>query len=266
MLLLHLSDPHFGTEQAPVVDALLRLAREHRPELAVLSGDVTQRARTAQFRAARDFVDRLGVRPTLVLPGNHDIPLYNVAARAFSPYAGYLRSFGPDLEPVVDTPRWLVIGVNTTRPRRHKDGEVSADQVERVAARLAQAREGQLRLVVVHQPVAVTDPHDLENLLHGRAGALARWSQAGADLVLGGHIHLPYVLPLHDRMPGLARRVWAVQAGTALSSRVRDGVPNSVNLIRWHDGACTVERWDYSAAARGFDRAAVTALELGADR
>ena len=149
----------------------------------------------------------------------------------------------------------LVVCVNTTRAWRHKDGEVSPLQIDRVAQLLADAQPGQLRVVVVHQPVAVTRDEDKPNLLHGHALAVPRWAAAGADLVMGGHIHLPYV----QALPGLARPLWAVQAGTALSSRVRDGIPNSVNLLRWGGGApagcCTIERWDFSARDLAFAHA-----------
>jgi hypothetical protein len=87
-------------------------------------------------------------------------------------------------------------------------------------------------VVVTHQPVMVTRTQDLGNRLHGREQAVARWCAAGADLILGGHIHLPFVRPLHDAFSGCARTAWAVQAGTAVSWRVRADHPNSVNVVR----------------------------------
>ena len=274
-VLLHISDPHFGTERAPVVEALVALARRQRPDLVVLSGDITQRARRHQFGLARAFVGRLGA-PVLALPGNHDIPLFNLAARLAWPYANYLRAFGGQrsagpvvgdaLEPVFSSPELLVIGVNTTRWYRHADGAVSARQIRRVAQRLAGATPGQLRLVVVHQPVAVQRAEDEHDRLHGHAAALAQWAAAGADAVLGGHIHLPYVMPL----AGLARPMWVVQAGTAVSRRVRAGMPNSVNLLRWGQGApagqCRVEQWDCAADGADFVCSVVTDLQPAALR
>jgi 3',5'-cyclic AMP phosphodiesterase CpdA len=252
-VLLQVSDTHFGTEQAPVVEALAAWAREQRPDLLVLSGDITQRARPAQFRAARAFTDRLGV-PVLAVPGNHDIPLFDLWARLRRPYARYITAFGGDLEPVHGLPDLMVVGVNTTRAWRHKHGEISPSQTDRVARLLEGAQALQLRVVVVHQPVAVTRAEDVPNLLRGHAAALQRWAVAGADLVMGGHIHLPYVMALH----GLARPMWAVQAGTAVSSRVRQGGPNSVNVLRWGQGAvpgcCRIEQWDFSADERTFVR------------
>jgi len=248
-VLLHMSDSHFGTEQAPVLEALRRLAHDTQPALVVLSGDLTQRARSAQFAAARAFVASLPA-PFLAIPGNHDIPLYDLGDRLRAPYARYSAAFGGELEPSWSSAQWLVLGVNTTRWWRHKQGEVSPAQIERVAARLRLAAPGQLRVVVVHQPMAVIEESDRRNLLRGHAQAAAAWAAAGAQLVLGGHIHLPYVRPLPQ--PG-GRPLWVVQAGTAVSHRVRGGVPNSVNLLRRQDGdACTAERWDYDAARGAF--------------
>ena len=270
MSILHLSDPHFGTEQPQVVEALVRLAAAQQPRLLVLSGDITQRARRSQFRSARRFVDRLGIADVLAIPGNHDIPLFNLAARLFAPYGNHCGEFGTDLEPAFESGRLLVLTLNTTRRYRHKHGEVSPEQVERVAARLARASADQLRIVVTHQPVAVTLDDDLRNLLRGREHAMRRWAEAGADLILGGHIHLPFAVPLHEREPALTRPLWAVQAGTAVSSRVRRGVPNSVNLLRYEGAAgstgasraCLLERWDYAAAHGDFRQAASLDLPL----
>jgi 3',5'-cyclic AMP phosphodiesterase CpdA len=139
-----------------------------------------------------------------------------------------------------------------------QDGEVSALQIDRVARLLERADPAQLRVVVVHQPIAVTRAEDVPNRLRGHAVALRRWAEAGADLVIGGHIHLPYVMPLQ----GLARPLWVVQAGTAVSSRVRDRAPNSVNLLRWGadatPGCCRIEQWDYRTDDRTFRLAKVS--------
>ncbi|RYF33158.1 MAG: metallophosphoesterase [Comamonadaceae bacterium] len=256
-VLLHVSDPHFGTEQAPVMRALAQLAKAQAPALVVLSGDITQRATRAQFGAAKAFFDGLRV-PLLAIPGNHDIPLFALGARLFSPYGRYREAFGDALEPVIETDDCLAIAVNTTRWYRHEDGEVSAAQIERVATRLARATPQQLRVVVVHQPVAVTLAEDLSNRLHGRDAAVPRWAAAGADLLLGGHIHLPFVQPLQESFAATTRASWAVQAGTALSTRVRAGAPNSVNVIRYTSGdvarRCVVERWDCVAGAMQFSQ------------
>ena len=271
-VLMHIADTHFGTERPSVVEALIALAARQRPDLVVLAGDITQRARPAQFCAAKAFVDRLGA-PVLAVPGNHDIALLDLWARLRRPYARYAKVFGADLEPVHASPDLLVVGVNTTRAWRHKNGAVSAAQIDRVARLLSAASPQQLRVVVVHQPAAVPRAGDRANLLRGHEAALRAWSLAGVDLVLGGHIHLPYTLAPQ----GLARRLWVLQAGTAVSSRTRREAPNSVNIVRWNEascapdeparpraaagGRCLIEQWDFGPRDGCFVRTAVASVQ-----
>ncbi|NJO12896.1 MAG: metallophosphoesterase [Gammaproteobacteria bacterium] len=253
-LLIQISDTHFGTEQAAVVAALYRLTQALKPDVAILSGDITQRARSRQFAAARRFLDELHVPKVMSIPGNHDIPLLDVFARMLYPYRNYMRAFGAELEPQLDCEAFRIVALNTTRPTRHKNGEVSPHQIERVTEQLRAARPTQLRIVVTHQPVQVMHPQDVENLLIGHEAAARAWVGAGADLMMGGHIHLPYVLPLKRMFPGLSRSAWVVQAGTAISSRTRAGIPNSVNVVHHECGAisCGIERWDFQATAGAF--------------
>lgn len=142
----------------------------------------------------------------------------------------------------------MVVCVNTTRAWRHKHGEVSALQTDRVVRLLEDAEATRLRVVVVHQPVAVARAEDAPNLLRGYVAALQRWSDTGADLVMGGLIHLPYVMAL----PGLARPMWPVQAGTAITSRIREGVPDSVNLLRC--AAPRIHPWAAASSSNGTSR------------
>lgn len=255
-VLLQISDPHFGTARAHVADALRHLVQHQQPDLLVLSGDITQRATRAQFTAAHEYLQTLDVPRVLAIPGNHDIPLFNLAARLFYPYARYCRVFGNALESEFESDDLLLLMLNTTRRYRHIDGELSDEQIARVTERLKRARPECWRIVVTHQPLAVPEPRYAHDLLHGHKKALHRWAAAGADVLMGGHIHLPYVLPVHRQQPELAAPLWVVQAGTALSHRVRVGVPNSVNLLRVNATErrqLGVERWDYHDAAQRFE-------------
>lgn len=277
--LLHLSDTHFGTEIPAVAEALKQLCKEQRPSVAVLSGDVTQRARPEQFAAAARFLDTLAVPQTLVLPGNHDVPLFDLPSRLMRPYAHFQAEFGYELESLYSDERWLIITVNTTRWYRHKNGEIDPVQIKTVAERLQLAAPGQVRIVVTHHPLVVIKEGDHVNQPHRHAQALAAWTEAGADLVLGGHIHLPYITPVEPLAPdtdslgnvpldgpGRTRRVWAVQAGTATSSRIREGIPNSVHIIingsHCHGRVCEVETWQFDAASSAFQRVARRTLAL----
>ncbi len=263
-VILQVSDAHFGTERAPVVEALVALSKELAPDLLVLSGDITQRARAGQFRAAAAFVRRLATPNLLAIPGNHDIPLFDVATRFLDPYRGFRQAFGDDLEPSFSAPDCVVLGVKTTRRYRHTDGEISEPQRERIARKLRSASPSQLRIVVVHQPVAVPRTTEVHNVAHGSDAAVRAWSEAGADVILGGHIHLPFVLALHEVMAPLSRPLWAVNAGTAVSHRIRKDAGNSVNVLRTsreEPRACSVEHWTFSDASSAFQRA--SELRLG---
>lgn len=265
-VVLQVSDPHFGTERADVVIALRKLAQQTRPDLLLLSGDITQRATQRQFAAARAFVDSLAIPEVLAVPGNHDIPLFNVSARLFTPYSRYRRAFGNALEREFENADVSLLALNTTRWYRHIDGELSTRQIERVAQHFGTMPPTRWRIVVTHQPLAAPRAQDMHDLLHGHQRALYTWASAGVDVVMGGHIHLPYVLPMHDAIPDLPGRLWVVQAGTGLSDRVRAEAPNSVNLLRIAAAGDTprqlqVEQWDYHAATREFARVAVNRLQ-----
>ena len=255
-VVFHVSDTHFGSASPAVAEACVALAARLTPDVLVFSGDITQRARKGEFDAARAWVERMAIPARVVVPGNHDIPLFNLAARVLAPYGGYTRVFGADLEPEHVSSDLMVLGVNTTRPSRHTAGEVSPSQVERVNRRLRAATASQLRVVVTHQPVHVIRESDVTNRLLGAEGAIRAWASAGVDLILGGHIHLPYIRPLSERFGDLARPVWCVQAGTAVSTRIRSNHANSVNVIRYtvEGGArrCEVQRFDFQPGTAQF--------------
>jgi predicted MPP superfamily phosphohydrolase len=241
-LIAHVSDTHFGTELLPVCAALRTDLLHHSPDLVVLTGDITQRARSAQFRAARAFMDSLRPIPVLALPGNHDLPLFDLLTRFTQPYRLYRSFISPELAPAWQNSAVVVIGVNTTRAMRHKNGELPAEVVREVAKRLARVIQP-FKIVALHHPLAVVQPSDRPNRARGAEAALAAWTEAGADLFLGGHIHLPYCITVE---PG-PRRAVLLQAGTGVSWRRRDRQPNSYNLIRLEDDCrrMRLEQRDY---------------------
>jgi len=249
----HLSDPHFGTIVPAVRDALLAELLAQPPDLILLTGDITQRARRDQFVHAREFLDALPPVPRLCLPGNHDLPLFDVITRAIKPYDHYRWYIAKDLEPTYVDERVAVLCIDATSRLRHKDGALSAQQIGRAATALQQL-DRPFRIVATHQPLAAAVGSDLRNVAHGAPLALDRWMAAGADLFLGGHIHLPYCLEV--RTTDHRESAVLLQAGTCLSRRVRDGIPNSWNMVtlvrlggerRMH-----IERRDYDAASGRF--------------
>lgn len=273
--LLHLSDTHFGTELPAVLSALERLVACVRPEVLVLSGDITQRATAAQFASARDWLARLPVPHRLVIGGNHDIPLFDLAERLRHPYRRLSAAFGAEREPRLDLPDWQVLTLDTTRWWRHRDGTLSRTQIARTADALQAAAPGQIRVVVTHHPLQVTRSGDEVHRPTHHREALSAWAGAGADLLLSGHIHLPAVVPVAvepptappGAEPRAPRRVWSIQAGTAVSRRLREGIPNTVMLLEAMPGErpgrlCRCETWQCPPEGGAFRRVASQLLAL----
>ncbi len=243
--LAHLSDPHFGSERITVMCELCRTLKRLAPDLIVLSGDITQRARRSQFIAARRFLANLRPTPVLVVPGNHDIPLFNVLARWRWPYRKYQRVLGAALAPDVSLHGVRLIGFNSAPPWRHKYGELDSSHVARQLTTLNGAAP--LRVAVLHHPLDCRSPSDERNLLLLGQRLLQVFSDHDVDLVLGGHIHDPFVTLSSRRYPQLRRPMILAVAGTCVSQRTRPEIPNSFNFITLEPSepaTQTLERWD----------------------
>ena len=226
--LAHISDPHFGTEDPPVCTALTRDLLREAPDLVVLTGDVTQRARTGEFLAARAFLDGLAPLPVLALPGNHDLPLFDLFVRFSAPYGRFLRYISPSLCPIWQKRELGILGINSTRLLRHKHGDLPMELIDEVARELERMPQ-RFKVVALHHPLTVLGGGDRNNRVRHAEEAIGRWSEAGADLFLGGHIHLPScVAGGHPR-----KQTVFVQAGTSVSTRRRGRCPNSYNIIRF---------------------------------
>jgi 3',5'-cyclic AMP phosphodiesterase CpdA len=250
----HISDPHFGTVDVTVREALLRALREDAVDLIVLTGDITQRARSRQFREAREFLDALSPKPWIAIPGNHDIPLFDIFTRVFHPYRLFRRFISQELEPIVVGEGFAIVCFNATRRTRHKNGVLSERAVTKSANRLSRL-SAPFKVVATHQPLAVTLETEVHNRARGADAALRHWIDAGADLFIGGHIHLPYCMTVQP--PGGSRAAVVLQAGTSVSLRVRHGVPNSYNRLVFaqtigSERRMRLERCDYDAATRNF--------------
>jgi 3',5'-cyclic AMP phosphodiesterase CpdA len=244
----HISDLHFGRDDPQVTAGLVKELARLRPSLVIASGDLTQRARRAQFRAAARFLAGLPA-PVLVVPGNHDIPLFDVLRRLFSPLGRYRRHITPDLTPVFDDGELFVVGLNTARPHRWKDGEMSPEQIAMVRERFEPARPGALRVLVTHHPL-VPRPDDLEPALVRRGSeALKAAADARVDLTLAGHLHRGFLADVRPAGES-SHAVLVVQAGTAISNR-RPHEPNSYNLLTVDPPRLEVQirTWDGAAFA-----------------
>ncbi|HEX3645737.1 MAG TPA: metallophosphoesterase family protein [Vicinamibacterales bacterium] len=248
--IVHLSDIHFGRVDPRLVAPLVRTVHEIAPDLVAISGDLTQRARRRQFEQARAFLDQLPA-PRLVVPGNHDVPLFNVAARFLNPYAGYRRYIAEDLEPVFEDGEMIAVGLNSARSLPlHGGGRLNETQVARAAARLRAAPPGAMRIVVTHHPFDLPAGHRLDGLI-GRSGmAMPQLAAAGADLFLAGHLHVSHVGHTAQRYHTPGHSALVVQAGT-LSTRGR-GEVNAINVVRLAPPRITIERYSWNETAQAF--------------
>lgn len=247
----HISDIHVGKLYPPTLDPLVTALHDIRPDLLVVSGDLTQRARRGQFEKAKAYLERLP-KPQLVVPGNHDIPLFNLLMRFWKPLRGYHKYITGDMTPVWADDEIIVVGINTSRRLERKGGRIGDDQVDRICRAFEGARNGACRIVVTHHPFDL--PLNLEgrdNLLIGSAAeAMERFSRCGAELFLSGHLHVTnHGSTGRYGIPGYSALV--AQAGTATSSRYR-GELNAFNVIEVDGPAITVRNYDWQPATGGF--------------
>lgn len=243
--LMHLSDLHFGAHDPDVCAAVQRLALRLPVSMVVVSGDLTQRATAVQFEQASRFIRGLQARSTLVLAGNHDIPLYAWWMRWGRAYERFADQFGLEQEMVRHAGDFYVVGVDTTRPWRHERGSLSSAQIEHVAGLLEKAPPGAWPIVTSHHPLVPRNADDRAHRPPRADEAVQRWQTAGARMLLSGHAHDPGLM---EAPPG----VWVSRAGTAVSHRLRHGSPNSlVVLTAEASGASATgvvryaSRWDY---------------------
>lgn len=258
LTLLHVSDLHFGPPFVPAVaEALLRAAHELAPDLVVASGDFTQRAKPEQFRAARAFLDRLPPAPRILVPGNHDIPLYRLFERLFHPYDLYREHIAPELDVAVRLDGAVIVAINTTSPLRAiTNGRVRASQLDWCAQELRAAPAGAARIVVAHHHFAPAPDYEGGEVMPHAKEALDRFTALRVDMILGGHLHRAYVGNSLDVYPGKDREhgIIIVQAGTATSrrGRAREREKNSFNLIRFGDEVVRITHYIFFDDANGF--------------
>lgn len=239
--LLHLSDLHFGAHEQRLVEAVQAKADELKPDLVVISGDFTQRARTEQFQEACRFLEKLRERGHEVLgvPGNHDVPLYDVLRRFLSPLTRYRRYIDETLCPFIELPGVAVLGINTARSLTFKDGRISEGQVEFIRETFSRVHEDAVRILVTHHPLfAIPVGEEMERPIGRQELALDAIEEAGVDLLLAGHAHHAAMHHADDLVTREAGSL-VIQAGTATSTRIREQ-EQSFNTIDIGNGRVTV--------------------------
>lgn len=258
LTLLHASDLHFGEPYlAEVGEAFLAVAEESEPDVIVLSGDFTQRAKVSEFEEARAYIARLPDVPTVVTPGNHDVPLYRIFERIFTPFKNYREYISDELDSVTRTEDAVIVSLSSAAPHHAiVNGRISPEQIEFAAQVFQEAGDEEVRIVVAHHHFAPAPDYEGDKQIPRARQILDAFNGMGVELILGGHLHRAYIGNSLDVYPGVDRShgIVIVQSGTTTSGRgrARESAKNSYNVIRIGAGTVHVSHHMFFGEIHGF--------------
>jgi 3',5'-cyclic AMP phosphodiesterase CpdA len=209
----------------------------------VVSGDLTQRARTHEFEEARDFLNSLP-KPQIVVPGNHDVPLHNVYDRFIQPLTKYHKYISAEAEPFYRDEEMAVVGINTARSLTTKNGRINHNQISRISELLCPIDNAMTKIIVTHHPFDRPEGDEHKTVVGGAKKAMEAIAACGADIILTGHLHVSSTGHSAKRYQIAGHSSLLVQAGTATSTRGR-GESNSFNVITIDEPRITVDRHEW---------------------
>jgi 3',5'-cyclic AMP phosphodiesterase CpdA len=248
--IVHLSDLHFGRVDYSLLEPLKATIKEINPDVVVVSGDLTQRARSHQFKEAREFLDTLP-SPQIIVPGNHDVPLHNIFSRFLQPLDKYKEYITDDLEPFHADEEIAILGINTARSFTIKDGRVNEKQIEAIRERLCPFPDEVVKIIVTHHPFDLPEGHHEDDLVDRAQLAMEAIAKCGADVLLAGHLHISHTGYSSARYKIAGHSALVVSAGTATSTRGR-GETNSFNVLRVRHPFINVERLSWQPEREAF--------------
>jgi 3',5'-cyclic AMP phosphodiesterase CpdA len=257
--LLHISDLHFGRPYlSNVGEALQRIAPTLDANVTIISGDLTQRARREEFVAAKEFIARLPSMPQVIIPGNHDVPLYGVAQRLLNPLALYREIIGERLDDVMELPEAVIVSLNSTSPRRAiSNGRIHREQLDFCTQAFINAPAEAARIVVAHHHFAPAPDFVRDQVMPKAKRAINCFLELGVDMIMGGHLHRAYIGNSLDVYPGphRDRGIIIVQCGTTTSrrGRGREREKNTFNLIDLDEEMVRVTHYMYFQESDRFE-------------
>lgn len=243
--ILHVSDLHFSQVEPGSADALLRAVERLAPDLVVVSGDLTLAGKRSEFRDAAYFLAKIA-QPTLIVPGNHDIPAFDVAQRFLRPLGRYQRYISRERVPVHQAEGMCVVGLNTARPWdlswNWSHGRFSTWQIEEADRVFAGAASCPFKCLVIHHPFFLPDGMRGFRAVGRAAQMLDVLGRRRVDLVLAGHLHKGFWRAREHTTPDGAFHALVVQASTATSHRRRNE-PNAMNHLLVDEGRLVLTTW-----------------------
>lgn len=253
--IVHLSDLHFGRVDPATTQPLIRQIKALQPHLVVVSGDLTQRARKVQFQEAGRFLEFLP-HPQIVIPGNHDVPAYNLFKRFLMPLKRYRRYVTDDLLPNYIDDEMAVFGLNSTRSFTTQYGRLREKDIARACEKLGQLPERVTKIVVCHHPFDLPLEHTQRDLIRSAESAMRAFADCRVDITLSGHLHLSHTGHTAQRYRIQGHKALIVQAGTAISNR-RRGETNSFNVLRIRESHLIIERlaWNVKTSSYTLSKA-----------
>ncbi len=258
LTVLHGSDVHFGKPHQPNVAAgFLKLVERVSPDVIVLAGDLTQRAKVREYEQARTLLRQLQDVPVVVTPGNHDIPLYRVHERIFAPFRNYRAFISEELDTVTRVDGAVLVGLNSAEPYRGLvNGRIGDRQLQFLARIFQETFDADVRIVVTHHALAPPPDGGSDRTIPGSGAILDRFRELGVDLVLSGHFHRGFVTRSSEVRPDHRGHgdIAIVHSGTATSSRGREAEKgeNSVNVLKiGTEGIEVIPHW-FEKDASGF--------------
>lgn len=262
MKIAHLSDIHFGKiAHEEIVDALITEVNQANVTLVVVSGDLTQRARRSEYRAAADMLSAFEP-PTLVVPGNHDVyAWWRPVARLMRPLRRYREYISDEAAPTFVADGLAVLGINSAHGRTIKGGRIGSNERATVSEFFEGQADERFKVLVVHHhltKIQALGPHDVARQAQK---ALDVASEVGVDLILCGHLHISHIEPV-EIIPN-EHRIVIASAGTATSSRGRrsNRKTNFYNVVGVGSDHFTIEERRFDPDRGAFIRDCVTRFD-----